>query len=226
MAARKKVAKSRSAAPLQRRAAQAEHGMALRQFPTQARAQATVEHILGSAAALLVEVGMEGFNTNLLAERAGVKVPTVYRYFPNKLAVLEELARRLAAAWGGWFDDDLLADPEHNWREVWCGYIDAFIAGVSAMPAGLAIRAALHSVPELRHIEERDTQRLIGRLTRAMQRRKPSLDTGRVRASAEVLLTSAIAVFDQALTGSPRSRTARIEALKSMHTAYLAGLLD
>jgi AcrR family transcriptional regulator len=200
--------------------------MVLRQLPTQARARQPVEHILATAGSLLAEVGTDGFNTNLLAERAGVTVPTVYRYFPNKIAVLEELARRLATAWDGWFDDELLADPSCDWRKVWCGYIDAFIAGIVAAPAGLAIRNALHSTPELRHIEERDTNRLIERLTRAIRRREPSLDAKEVRACAEVLLISAIAVVDQALTGSARARAARIEALKSMHVAFLESLLD
>ena len=44
--------------------------MTLRQVPTQARAQKTVEHILATAGDLLAEVGTDGFNTNLLAERA------------------------------------------------------------------------------------------------------------------------------------------------------------
>ena len=63
--------------------------------PRQQRAIKTYEAILKSAALLLCEVGLERISTNLIAERAGVTVPALYRYFPNKYAVLYALGARL-----------------------------------------------------------------------------------------------------------------------------------
>ncbi|GAB3270413.1 TetR/AcrR family transcriptional regulator [Parahaliea aestuarii] len=59
--------------------------------PRQARAKRTYENILMAAAELLVEVGVERISTNLIAENAGITVPALYRYFPNKYAVLYAL---------------------------------------------------------------------------------------------------------------------------------------
>ena len=59
--------------------------------PRQDRAKRTYEAILEAAAELLVEVGVERISTNLTAERAGITVPALYRYFPNKYAVLNAL---------------------------------------------------------------------------------------------------------------------------------------
>ncbi|MFT4824889.1 MAG: AcrR family transcriptional regulator [Halioglobus sp.] len=59
--------------------------------PVQARAKRTYEAILVAAAQLLIEVGVERISTNLIAERAGIAVPALYRYFPNKYAVLHAL---------------------------------------------------------------------------------------------------------------------------------------
>lgn len=59
--------------------------------PRQERAKRTYEAILNAAAELLVEVGVERISTNLIAERAGITVPALYRYFPNKYAVLHAL---------------------------------------------------------------------------------------------------------------------------------------
>lgn len=224
--AKMKQEAKRSRVKVSAKAAPRRSSPALRTAPTQARAKATVEHLVVTAAQLLADVGADGFNTNRLAERAGVTVPTVYRYFPNKMAVLEELARGLASAWDGWFDDDLLADGTKDWREVWCGYIDAFVSGIALAPAGLVIRAALHSQPELQEIEVLNTQRLARRLTAALMLRDPQLEKVRVAAASELLLTTAIAVFDQAFTGSARKRTERIDELKKMHLAYLSGLLE
>ncbi len=59
--------------------------------PRQERAKRTYEAILVAAAQLLIEVGVERISTNLIAERAGITVPALYRYFPNKYAVLHAL---------------------------------------------------------------------------------------------------------------------------------------
>ena len=63
--------------------------------PRQERAKRTYEAILGAAAELLVEVGVERISTNLIAERAGITVPALYRYFPNKYSVLHALGAKL-----------------------------------------------------------------------------------------------------------------------------------
>lgn len=63
--------------------------------PRQERAKRTYEAILTAAAELLVEVGVERISTNLIAERAGITVPALYRYFPNKYAVINALGASL-----------------------------------------------------------------------------------------------------------------------------------
>lgn len=63
--------------------------------PRQERAKRTYEAILAAAAELLVEVGVERISTNIIAERAGITVPALYRYFPNKYSVLHALGAAL-----------------------------------------------------------------------------------------------------------------------------------
>lgn len=62
--------------------------------PRQARARASVEAILEAAAQILEAHGEAAFNTNAVAERAGVSIGAVYRYFPDKRAILVALAER------------------------------------------------------------------------------------------------------------------------------------
>lgn len=54
-----------------------------------------VESILAAAERVIDQEGLPRFTTNRVAERAGVSVGSLYQYFPNKEAVLAELARRL-----------------------------------------------------------------------------------------------------------------------------------
>lgn len=65
-----------------------------RKIPAQQRSHAAVEAILEAAAQLLERDGERGFNTNAVAERAGVSIGTLYRYFPDKRSILTALARR------------------------------------------------------------------------------------------------------------------------------------
>ncbi len=196
----------------------------LRVTPRQARARETVDHILEVAAALLAEVGIDGFNTNLLAERAGVRVRSVYRYFPDKVAIIRALAANLARAWDGWFEDAALADPRQDLREVWQGYLTAFVRGVTRHPGGLAIRAALHSLPELRGLEFDNTRQLAARVSRALRARAPALDRKRADVAGVLLLETAIATLDRALSGPARQRQRLLDALVEMQVGYLERL--
>ncbi|WP_410209531.1 TetR/AcrR family transcriptional regulator [Aquirhabdus sp.] len=63
--------------------------------PAQTRATQTYERILEAAAETLAEVGFERLSTNLVCQRAELTPPALYRYFPNKYALLHELSRRL-----------------------------------------------------------------------------------------------------------------------------------
>lgn len=66
----------------------------LRKRPRQARSVATFEAILEAAARILESLGFAGFNTNAVAERAGVSIGSLYQYFPSKDALIVELIRR------------------------------------------------------------------------------------------------------------------------------------
>jgi AcrR family transcriptional regulator len=65
-----------------------------RKTPRQARARATCEAILEAGAQILASQGLGGFNTNAVAERAGVSIGSLYQYFPNKDALMVALIRR------------------------------------------------------------------------------------------------------------------------------------
>ena len=77
----------------------------LRTKPTQVRSAAKFDRILDTAIILLETEGWDGFTTNALAERAGIGIQTLYRYFPNKLSVVATLARRVILEWNEWFSD-------------------------------------------------------------------------------------------------------------------------
>ncbi len=66
----------------------------LRNEPVQARSTARLASLLDSAAAIVDEIGYERLTTAMVAERAGASIGTVYRYFPDRIALLQALGSR------------------------------------------------------------------------------------------------------------------------------------
>lgn len=62
--------------------------------PQQRRAKLTVDSILEAVVRILKREGIEGVNTNRIAEVAGVSIGSIYQYFPDKRAIFAALHRR------------------------------------------------------------------------------------------------------------------------------------
>ena len=69
-------------------------GSNLRNEPVQARSAARLEALLDAAASIVDEIGFERLTTAMVAERAGASIGTVYRYFPDRIALLQALGAR------------------------------------------------------------------------------------------------------------------------------------
>jgi AcrR family transcriptional regulator len=68
-----------------------------RKKPSQSRSKATVDAVMAAAAHILEDRGLAGFNTNAVAERAGVSIGSLYQYFPSKDAILVALMEQSLA---------------------------------------------------------------------------------------------------------------------------------
>lgn len=66
----------------------------IRNEPVQARSTARLAALLDAAARVVDEIGYERLTTAMVAEGAGASIGTVYRYFPDRIAVLQSLAAR------------------------------------------------------------------------------------------------------------------------------------
>lgn len=124
--------------------------------PRQARAIRTYEAILAAAAELLVEVGVERISTNLIAERAGVTVPALYRYFPNKYAVLNALGAvmmdRQNAVFDHWFETHIQhGDPQVLLANIYDLLKQTYDVTV-AQTGGLEIIQSLRAVAPLQAV--------------------------------------------------------------------------
>jgi AcrR family transcriptional regulator len=77
--------------------------------------------LLDAAAHVVDEIGYERLTTAMVADRAGASIGTVYRYFPDRIAVLQSLAARNAERIGERAVVEV-TDPRH---ESWQGALAA-----------------------------------------------------------------------------------------------------
>lgn len=85
----------------------------IRNEPVQARSAARLTALLDAAAHVVDEIGYERLTTAMVAERAGASIGTVYRYFPDRIAVLQSLAARNAERTSGLAIAEI-GNPEHT----------------------------------------------------------------------------------------------------------------
>jgi AcrR family transcriptional regulator len=145
--------------------------------PKQERAKKTYNLILSTAESLLKDVGFEKFTTNKLAEMANLRIRSVYRYFPNKLAIIKTLAERHAENDRQFHQQfSILENPEVNWSEAMNSLIDNYYEMQINTPAYMAARRALSDSPELMEYDDRSVLKLSRKLARSLKVRMPDMD--------------------------------------------------
>ena len=196
--------------------------------PVQKRAQDTLDLILDTAGVVLDEVGIDAFNTNLLAERAGVAVRSVYRYYPNKLAVIVGLAERQAKQWQASFGELIaeMRNPEQSALDVWERVLDAYMNFVEEKRERSAIRRAMQALPQLHEVNRRDNDYLSEEIASALKARGVRQGIGALRLVGRLLLETCDVTVDDALSRSGRIPSALRGEIKRMHRCYLGLYVD
>lgn len=197
-----------------------------RALPAQARSRATVERLLDAALELLDEVGLDRFNTNLLAGRAGVSVRAIYRYFPNKTAVLVALAERAAAWERAWIGDLAQAPADGDWRAVLRKALDGYFHSAASRRGVVALRAAIRALPDLQAVEAAASARLQAELALGLRALGAPAAPERLEIASQAIIETAARLLDVALVSPPERAGPLLEELARMLIAYLSALMD
>lgn len=130
--------------------------LATKKRPEQQRANDTYEHILEVTARMLGDVGMERLSTNMICERAGLTPPALYRYFPNKYALLSELGKRLMERQNEliprWITPDVLNGSTEDVERALEGLLLDTYRVTRETPGGVWILRTLRAVPILQDL--------------------------------------------------------------------------
>lgn len=112
----------------------------LRNEPVQARSTARLSSLLDAAAGIVDEIGYERLTTAMVAERAGASIGTVYRYFPDRIVVLQSLSARYLLQFTDQGFTAVTEGEASSWADVVEGTVDALVGFFRTVPGFKSLR--------------------------------------------------------------------------------------
>jgi AcrR family transcriptional regulator len=196
----------------------------LRRAPVQRRSAERLTRILDACADLLDEVGYDDLSTRAVAQRAGVPIGSVYRFFGNKRQMADALAERNLERFTARVTERLKEATGGGWRAAMDAVLDEYLAmkrtapGFSLVDFGNQIPVgARHAEPNHR-VADRLTDLLSGYIDR-----EPDED---LRRTFLIAVETADTLVHLAFRVAPEGDERVIAEAREMLRAYLARVLD
>ncbi|MFD5015584.1 TetR family transcriptional regulator [Streptomyces chartreusis] len=199
------------------------HPATLRRAPVQRRSAERLTRILDACADLLDEVGYDDLSTRAVAQRAGVPIGSVYRFFGNKRQMADALAQRNLERYTARVTERLEGAGGGGWRVAMDAVLAEYIAmkrtapGFSLVDFGNQIPVGTRGEPNHR-VADRLTELLSGYLDR-----EPDED---LRRTFLVSVETADTLVHLAFRVAPEGDDRILEEARELLRAYLARVLD
>ncbi|MET7652999.1 MULTISPECIES: TetR/AcrR family transcriptional regulator [unclassified Streptomyces] len=196
----------------------------LRRAPVQRRSAERLTRILDACADLLDEVGYDGLSTRAVAERAGVPIGSVYRFFGNKRQMADALAQRNLERYSERVTERLKDARRGDWRAAMDAVLDEYLAMKHTAP-GFSLVDFGNQIPVgARH--EEPNHRVADRLTDLLSDylvREPDDD---LRRTFLIAVETADTLVQLAFRVDPEGDPKVIDETRELLRAYLARTLD
>ncbi|MES5822490.1 TetR/AcrR family transcriptional regulator [Streptomyces sp. RG80] len=200
------------------------HATSLRRAPVQRRSAERLTRILDACADLLDEVGYDDLSTRAVAQRAGVPIGSVYRFFGNKRQMADALAQRNLERFTARVTERLKETAGGDWRTAMDAVLDEYLAmkrtapGFSLVDFGNQIPVGSRHAEPNHRVADRLTDLLSGYLDR-----EPDDD---LRRTFLIAVETADTLVHLAFRVAPEGDERIIEEAREMLRAYLARVLD
>ncbi|TVL90580.1 TetR/AcrR family transcriptional regulator [Streptomyces sp. SAJ15] len=204
----------------------------LRHAPIQRRSAERLGRILDACAELLDETGYDDLSTRAVAERAGVPIGSVYRFFDNKRAMAEALAHRNLDEYAARITERLTPPgapgADGDWRPMMDVVVDEYLAMKRCAP-GFGFVEFGSPVP-VGGVPEGPNHLVADRLRTLLAERLGLDDSGergeRLRVAALLAVEAADALLRLAFRSCPDGDPVIIAETKELLRAYLARVLE
>ncbi len=196
--------------------------MSLRREPQQQRSQERLEQILAAAAEVFLEMGYEAATTQTIATRANTAVGTLYRFFPDKLAIFHALEKRhldnLSVIQARIMTPQFMQQPlKQVVQQIVRTYADYFLD-----PAPCVVYIQYFVRPEIfAYFDESFDQWQIQKMSELFCLRNPQLPIEKSQLLSEVFLRTYQVLLLSALRSEPSHRQLLYREIEALLIGYL-----
>jgi len=185
----------------------------IRNEPMQARSTARLAALLDAAAAVVDEIGYERLTTAMVADGAGASIGTVYRYFPDRIAVLQSLAARNEERATALVLEQVADEAHGDWLAALSSSFDAFVTLFRTEPGFASLR--LGDVLDLRPAEGSPRNTVMANtIFDALVARFGLDDDAELRSGFEVAIETTDALVARAFARDANGDADRLEAAR------------
>lgn len=192
----------------------------LRNEPVQARSSARLTGLLDAAATIIDEIGFERLTTAMVAERAGASIGTVYRYFPDRIAVVDALAVRSRQRLVDRVGATIEASAIDDWRDGVDVVIDAAVEMYRSEPGFRSIRFGDGSSSQ-RSADDESARPLAPRVVASVVSRFGVESTPEFDFAVQVATEMGSSLIARAFLTDPHGDARFIDECRSLVKAYL-----
>lgn len=194
-----------------------------RKTPKQKRAQDRRDLILATTADLIVEVGFDALNTRQIAAACEIGPSSLYQYFPNKHAIVTEIARTSEAMSRDYLQRDLAAVGQAGqWRQMIDRFVEETMASYINDPRAAAIYRALRADPALQQVDAELNEGYARAIAEMLKTAGATGGRGQLLVVGRLITAMTDAVINQAIDMDRQGGKALTAELKHALQRYLA----
>ncbi|WP_372999870.1 TetR/AcrR family transcriptional regulator [Marinobacter sp.] len=197
--------------------------VAPRRRPVQARSRERVNTILSHAAIIFHEAGVDAASMSAIARQSGMSLASLYRYFPNKAAIVHAIAEQQVDKMERALRERL---QELSLIDAVDVLIDQFYVFYRDEPAYSAIWSGVEAMPELRDLDLRELYSNARDLDEKLREEYPQMPEDRRWTASLLLPRSAGTILRLAVTLPEAQAHQLVEELKCMARAYVRELVS
>lgn len=196
-----------------------------RRLPQQARSRQRVNQILNVAAQLFEEVGYEAVSTELIVKRAKISIGSLYRFFPDKEAIVyalsEQYAQQMRELFAARFNPSTINYPL---AILLSEAVDDFDKFYTTQPGCQVIILRSRVSAELQAVNKRVDYEIVEQLDNFFALRQPQMNSQQRQLAALVSVEIANALQLLSLAQDERLRQQLVAETKQVLIRYLQPL--
>lgn len=198
-------------------------------LPSQQRSQATFNAILAASGEVLAEAGLDGFSTNAVCRRAGLTPPALYRYFPNKYALLKAVGEQLMASQDRcvlrWLtaDEGLVTDGTALAAALY-EMLSEVVQATARFKGSATILRAMRTEPILRDVRQSSIGFLVKQAVAQLRELHPTAPPAEIQRVARVSVEAGTAMVELAIEETCADADELLRGAATMIAHYQATL--